>query len=117
MNNNMDNVNCAEKDSQTAVVHKLSELPQNLSKRQLKKVKKKEKWLERKVEKRLEKPRYHRPLCMKIRQLAYFSWFFFAFVFKRLLKTNVSFIEKKNIYIYSRTISVCNPNLRFKLKF
>lgn len=49
----MDNVNCTE-DDETVTVNKLTELPKNLSKRQLKRVKRREKWLERKVEKRLE---------------------------------------------------------------
>lgn len=49
----MDNVNSAG-NGETVVVNKSLELPSNLSKRQLKRVKKKEKWLERKVEKRLE---------------------------------------------------------------
>ncbi|EFN89656.1 tRNA methyltransferase 10 homolog A isoform X2 [Harpegnathos saltator] len=48
----MDNVNSTE-NNETVVVDKLLELPRNLSKRQLKQVKKREKWQEWKVEKRL----------------------------------------------------------------
>lgn len=53
MDNNIDNVNSVEEDSQTAIVNKLPELPTKLSKRQLKRVKRREMWLEHKSEKRL----------------------------------------------------------------
>lgn len=54
MDNNIDNVNSVEEDSQTAIVNKLPELPTKLSKRQLKRVKRREMWLEHKSEKRLQ---------------------------------------------------------------
>lgn len=40
-------------DNNTVIINKLLELPESMSKRQLKRVKKREKWLERKGEKRL----------------------------------------------------------------
>lgn len=40
-------------DNNIVILNKLLELPENMSKRQLKRVKKREKWLERKGEKRL----------------------------------------------------------------
>lgn len=48
----MDNVSTEE--NKNVVANTLPELPSNMSKRQLKKMQKKEKWLERKIEKRLE---------------------------------------------------------------
>nr|XP_012222722.1 PREDICTED: tRNA methyltransferase 10 homolog A isoform X2 [Linepithema humile] len=41
-------------DNNTVILNKLLELPKNMSKRQLKRVKRREKWLERKDEKRLQ---------------------------------------------------------------
>jgi len=48
-----DNIVDSVEDNDTVIINKLLELPENMSKRQLKRVKRREKWLERKNEKRL----------------------------------------------------------------
>lgn len=51
----MDNVNITE-DNTTIIANELSEPPTNMSKRQLKRLQRRKKWLERKSEKRLGTP-------------------------------------------------------------